>query len=331
MTIFGRVDLRKGHLLQHQTFKITMYMQSLMCMLAQSVVFDEASRMLDRLLNIDLSAKQFQTVSEWYGGQIDPIVQTNHIEYIPQLTEPKEHDEYTYVMVDGGMIFTREDKWKENKLARIFHERQNIDIQSSRNEIMDTVYISHLGGIDQFLPKVERHISLVRGKKVFIADGAKWIWNWVEDNYPGATQILDYYHAVEKIEDLAKHQFRDDEKKKQWLDQQKELLMENGVEQVITNVKNLKSKNEIAAQAKQIAINYYDQHEDRMQYKTFKEQGLLIGSGPIEAAHRNVIQQRLKLSGQRWSIKGAQAIANLRCYEKSGAWNIIEKVIKLAA
>ncbi len=68
-----------------------------------------------------------------------------------------------------------------------------------------------------------------------------------------------------------------------------------------------------------------------MLYKTYKDKGLLIGSGPIEAAHRNVIQQRLKLSGQKWSIKGAQAIANLRCYQKSCAWNIIDDLIKLAA
>lgn len=43
----------------------------------------------------------------------------------------------------------------------------------------------------------------------------------------------------------------------------------------------------------------------------------LIGSGAIEAAHRNVIQKRLKLSGQRWTIKGAQQITNLRTYKKS--------------
>lgn len=50
-----------------------------------------------------------------------------------------------------------------------------------------------------------------------------------------------------------------------------------------------------------------------MIYKTFKEKGYVIGSGPIEVAHRSVIQQRMKLSGQKWSIKGANAIANLRC------------------
>ena len=46
-----------------------------------------------------------------------------------------------------------------------------------------------------------------------------------------------------------------------------------------------------------------------MQYKTYRQQGLMIDSGPIEVAHRSVIQQRMKLSGQKWSVQGAQAIA----------------------
>ena len=67
-----------------------------------------------------------------------------------------------------------------------------------------------------------------------------------------------------------------------------------------------------------------------MLYRTYKERGLLIGSGPIEAAHRSVIQQRMKLSGQKWNVKGANAIANLRCYRHSGDWHIIENIVAAA-
>ena len=68
-----------------------------------------------------------------------------------------------------------------------------------------------------------------------------------------------------------------------------------------------------------------------MQYKTYLEKGLTIGSGAIESAQKSVIQQRLKLSGQRWSIKGAQYIANLRCAYKSNNWKSIQYLIKNAA
>jgi len=68
-----------------------------------------------------------------------------------------------------------------------------------------------------------------------------------------------------------------------------------------------------------------------MQYKTYRDNGLLVGSGPIESAHRNVLQQRLKLSGQRWSVDGAQAIANLRAFNKGNQWKEVTTLIKNAA
>ncbi len=333
MTVFGRIHLSKGHLLcpRGVSFKITVYLQTLICFLGQHTVFESASEILDQILGLDLSAKQIQRVSEWYGRQIDPIVEANQVEYIPQLANLGNENENTYVMVDGSMLFTREDGWKEMKLARFFNERQNVDIQRNRKEIVDSIYVSHLGPKDKFFTKLERHLTLVKNPKVFVCDGAKYIWNWVEDNYPGAVQILDYYHAIEKIAEFARRQFREESERKDWLEDNKKLLLDDGVEQVISKLKKLKSKNTQASEAKDIAIRYYVEHADRMMYKTFKNQGLLIGSGPIEAGHRNVIQQRLKLSGQKWSIKGANAIANLRCLNKSNAWTIIEDLARLAA
>jgi len=139
------------------------------------------------------------------------------------------------------------------------------------------------------------------------------------------------YHAIEKIENVGRLQFTQEDEKCNWIKKQRKLLLDDKVEMVITNLERLRSRNKEVVQAKQSTIHYYTEHEDRMRYKTYCNKGLLIGSGPIEAAHRNVIQQRLKLSGQKWSIKGAQAIANLRCYKKSSAWNIIDNLIRLAA
>ena len=68
-----------------------------------------------------------------------------------------------------------------------------------------------------------------------------------------------------------------------------------------------------------------------MKYASFLKKGYLIGSGAIESAHRNVIQQRLKLSGQRWLMVGAQRIANLRAYQKSNRWENVLGQIKRAA
>ena len=129
---------------------------------------------------------------------------------------------------------------------------------------------------------------------------------------------------------LAKHLIKEQDRQK-WVKIQCDKLKEDKVEEVIESIKKQRSKNDEAREIKEKTIRYYLEHEDRMLYKTYRSKGLLIGSGPIEAAHRSVLQTRMKLSGQKWSIKGANSIANLRCLYKSNAWNILEQFVKVAA
>lgn len=303
-------------------------MQTLLCYLGQSKVYEEASQICDKLLHVDVSSPQIQRVCRFYGEHLDQVIDKNLEEYIPVLEDLTAQDN-VYVMVDGSFLFTREDKWKEIKLGRIFSDRSVIPINAKRNEVMESVYVSHMGSVKKFFPKLERHLVPYK-KKVIIADGAAWIWNWVEDNYPGATQILDFYHAKDKLVLFAKHQFKEEQERKNWLANRYEQLMTDQVEEVISVVKSIRSRCPSATEAKYTLIRYFVEHAERMLYKTYRDKGLLIGSGPIEAAHRNVLQQRLKLSGQKWSIEGANAIANLRCYEKGGSWPLVEKIIKAA-
>jgi len=65
-----------------------------------------------------------------------------------------------------------------------------------------------------------------------------------------------------------------------------------------------------------------------MLYKTFMDKGLAIGSGAIESAHRTVVQKRLKQSGQRWTIDGAQKIVDLRVVHASKQWHRVVDIIK---
>lgn len=299
-----------------------------MCLLGQSKVYEEASEVFLELLDLEVSAMQIQRICIHYGERMNSLINSNDSSAIIELEDVREQDDI-YVMVDGAMLYTKEEEWKEIKLGRIFNGRKVVEIQRDRSEIAESVYVSHLGSVKDFFPKLEWHL-VPYSNKVIIGDGAKWIWNWVEDNYPGATQILDFYHAKEKLVIFAKYQFEDDEAQKNWIERQKKLLLNNQNEKVIANLKSIRAKNGLAKLAKQKAITYYIEHDDRMQYKSYLEKGLMIGSGPIEAAHRSVIQQRMKLSGQKWSIQGAQAIATLRCYKKSMAWDKVRNLIKAA-
>ncbi len=58
-----------------------------------------------------------------------------------------------------------------------------------------------------------------------------------------------------------------------------------------------------------------------MRYNEYLEKGYHTGSGTVESACKHVVGQRLKQAGMRWSVKGADAILQLRILWKNGEWN----------
>lgn len=275
-----------------------------------------------------VNAKQIERVCHFYGQLLEEQQQ----QAIEQGGKDKKvvHLPLTYLMLDGGMVLTREEKWKEMKLARFFNAEQAITVSKDRGYINGSTYLAHFGNHKGFLKKVEYHAD-VMSQLVIIADGAKWIWKWAEAMYPESTQILDYYHAKEHLCRWAELAIKDTGQKQEWIEDQSLLLLDNGVDKVIQNISQIKVYTHKARTEKVALVAYYTAHRNRMKYKTYRENKLMIGSGPIEAAHRHVIQQRMKLSGQRWTIPGAQQIANIRALYKSNQWEKIVQLTKIAA
>ena len=236
-------------------------------------------------------------------------------------------------MVDGSMLFTREESWKEVKLGRIFKESDSMDVSGKRGWIRHSLYESYLGKSHLFTDRMDRLLGSYSGiseRLVFVADGARWIWKWVSEAYPESTQILDWYHALEHLYDFAKVCFTDDQEAyKLWVCEQKKLLENSKVKEVLENMKKLDLKKKIQQQERAKLITYYTENQTRMDYKRYKNIGTgIIGSGAIEAANREVIQKRMKLSGQRWSKIGAQNMLTLRSTRLSGKWENVLNLIR---
>jgi hypothetical protein len=270
-------------------------------MVSGKAVFSDGEELLKEFSGIEMSARQLQRVSGEYGERLEKAEQEASQPALPALQLPQP-EETVYCMCDGGMVFIREEGWKEMKVGRTFTESSCVQIQKKRKQILHSRYTCHLGDHTAFLEKWEPELEH-RKNKVFIADGAKWIWNYVSDAHPEAVQVLDFFHAIEKLSTFAKLQYSDISERTQWLEKQKEELKANGVERIIKMLSKMNPVSKEAGKAQQDVLQYYENNKSRMQYKTCLERGYLIGSGAIEAAHRNVIQQRLKLSGQRWSLK----------------------------
>lgn len=156
---------------------------------------------------------------------------------------------------------------------------------------------------------------------VFVADGAAWIWNLVSYYYPQATQIVDWYHAAGYLEPIAKALFGADQAtRQQWLENIRTYLWEGQVQQVISACAVWVTHPQ-AGDAAQKAVTYYTNNQHRMDYAHFRTAGYLIGSGTVESGCKQIVTQRLKRSGARWTETGARLTAKARAAWLSGQWN----------
>jgi len=307
------------------------YAQELSCYVGQQLVFEDASNMLESMKGLVIDAKQIERICHLYGQQLEDQqeleVEINQAKEYPKSAQKESH----YVMVDGGMFLTREEGWKEVKLGRVFSAGNTINISKNRGMITDSNYVAHLGSHKEFFAKFEYYLDELPNP-IFISDGAKWIWNWVDDFYSDATQILDYFHATEHLCEFAKDYFFCEKTRKKWINKQKKLLLNDHVQKVIKNISDIEvSNSDKLSDTKRKLMNYYQQNSSRMMYKSFTDQGYMIGSGAIESAMKSVLQQRMKLSGQRWTKKGFQNVANLRVVYKSNQWKKISDLVQMAA
>jgi hypothetical protein len=154
---------------------------------------------------------------------------------------------------------------------------------------------------------------------VFVCDGAAWIWDLVEQYYPNAVQIVDWYHAEDRLKRLADAIFPSASERQPWLAQITECLWQGQIEEVVFACQRLASKHDEARQA----VTYFSNNSQRMRYDFFRAQGYLIGSGTIESGCKQIVAQRLKRSGAQWIVAGAVLTAKARAVWLSGGWHTL--------
>ncbi len=328
-------------------------MRDLMLHSGQDDNYKMSALNIEKYLRIKSDDSQINRLCVYYGNELESEMEEMEGEVVKSsqaFSAALKTNEVVYGMFDGCMLPTRPNKldgedaigsWKEMKLGRVFREQDHLELGEKPNIIRQSLYVSHFGKHDKFTDKLEPIIDVfepLEERLVFINDGATWIENWIQGNYPKATDILDFFHSSEYLHDFSKviyPQKAQTIEKEEWIDKQIGRLLNDEVEQIIQEIEQMDLKGKKKQEAQQKIVTYYKNNQHRMLYKTYQDRGLLIGSGPIESAHRFVLQKRMKQSGQKWTKNGGQAVANLRVVYINNQWdrviNLINKAQKNAA
>jgi hypothetical protein len=184
-----------------------------------------------------------------------------------------------------------------------------------------------------FFPRLTREAwraGFTRGVRqiVFLGDGARWIWQQVRTqcSSPGVEviEIVDFFHASEHLGEVATAVFgKGTLLARSWWAEQRHALLHQGPAPVLAALAVLAARPDLDAEARTVLRRnreeYFTDNVARMDYPAFLARHLPVGSGAVESACKQLISQRAKGAGMRWTAPGAHYIANLRALYHSAA------------
>ncbi len=162
---------------------------------------------------------------------------------------------------------------------------------------------------------------------VCIGDGAEWLRRLFEEWFPNAVPIVDCFHAAEYAWAAANARYGPGtDLAKRWATRLCRRLKTGDIDRTLAALRRA-GGGESARAARYIA-----ERRGRMRYDEYLARGLPIGSGRVEAACKTVVGRRLKCTGMRWTVAGANPVIWVRCARLSGWFDDYwEERLRLAA
>ena len=148
---------------------------------------------------------------------------------------------------------------------------------------------------------------------VCIGDGAAWLRRLFDEWFPDAVSIIDFFHASEYVWAAAGARYGPGtDPARHWATRLCRLLGAGRADEVLAALRRA------GVDECDRAAGYIAERRDRMRYDEYLARGLPIGSGRVEAACKTVVGRRLKCTGMRWTVAGANPVLWVRCARLRG-------------
>ena len=280
--------------------------------------FEQGANLLQALTLFQVSARSAETWTEAIGAAYAP----------PPLapTDPGPVADLLVIEADACMTLWRTDhQWHEQKVYAAWRRVAGVD-QPVRYATAQGPWATQ----DDLVLQLARRTGLRQAREVLcLADGAHAIWRLFSRLFPQAFQLLDWYHLMEHLGEVAKVH----PDGAAWLAQQQEALRFRGPRETLLSLKALHQRDAVAEvrAAAGACLKYMWWHRWRMDYPEARRRGYPIGSGRIESAVKQVVQARAKQAGMSWVPAHLQWVLQARCAALSGEWEVACAQAKAAA
>lgn len=288
-----------------------------------------------------LGEMEAETVAQWWQtvtAARSMMAQASAV--LGEVTDAAMPIKRLYVQMDGikvrlrGIAGKGSDVWREVKVGAVFVAERGRHASQLAKSIGGDVaeewvdrpqgLITYVAGRIEAAPfGIKLYAEATRrgleraAEVVILGDGAPWIWHIAEEHFPGAIQILDFWHASGWVWKVAKAVWGEgSDQAKAWAEEQiAEHLVKGDAEGLVDEIEKLPPVPPPPGETRSIpehGAEYFRNNAARMRYPEYRALGMQIGTGAIESAAKRVVAQRCKMPGTRWSEQGLAAVLQLR-------------------
>jgi hypothetical protein len=245
--------------------------------------------------------------------------------------EERPGSERLIVELDGCKIrtglFIRDEKKDEESTQppKLHREIQWRDVRMGLVTDPEGLEKDYVGRMDFYPPVVDQLFSMAvkqglstRTEVIAVADGGNGIKEELERQFPGIRFILDRPHLKNHLFETGEAKGLEPDERKKWVNSRLELIEAGKIPQVLDELKQDYAATSLE-RIRQLT-GYIQKFQDAIDYPSYREEGLPVGSGAVESAHRYVPQKRLKLPGATWHPDVINPMVSLRVLRADDWW-----------
>lgn len=166
--------------------------------------------------------------------------------------------------------------------------------------------------------KIKRWVALVDGNESQL-DGLEL---QAEKHDLTLTVVLDVIHVISRLWDAARVLAGDSMvEREKWVQERLLRILQGKCTTVAAAMRRSATLRGLSATARKpvdTCADYLLKYQGYLQYDEYLADGLPIATGVIEGACRHLVEDRMGITGARWSLEGAEAVLRLRALHVSG-------------
>ena len=249
------------------------------------VAYEPATRLLAELAGVEITSSQVDRIVQQEGARCERRERQREEEFLApvdplrETPEPALHPERLVIEADATCVLTVASEEHKSVYCGTTFALEARGKSGERPFIAERLYTASAESMADFGERLKalawRSGLRGAGETAFLADGARCLWKWAEENLPvDVVLIQDFWHVCEHLADLAKALYGE-ERWKAPFERWKATLLAGGIEELLAELRGElpRRRRGPARQKLKSELAYLEAGRERMDYARYQDAG----------------------------------------------------------